>query len=172
MQNENPDKPESTDWLITYSDLMTLLLCLFVMLYAISTLHETEFESASLSLRGGFGLFGNQPLKMGTSSKYSAQNVEGIILFDWGSDDLTTEAKQELNDVYLQILGTTKPIQIIGYAELGEPSAYRRELDLAYARAVNVWEYLTSLGISREHCQIVQQPSETAGACVEIRCIR
>ena len=172
MQPDNNDNPESQDWLITYSDLMTLLLCLFVMLYAISTLQETKLESVTSSLRGGFGLFGNQPLKIGTSSKLSAQKIGGTIPFDRGSDDLSSEAKQELNEVYRQLLMTTKQIQIIGYAGQDEPSAYRREMDLAYARAVNVWDYLSSLGISRERCQIVQQIGKGEKALVEILCVR
>jgi hypothetical protein len=77
-----------------------------------------------------------------------------------------------LNEVYRQLLGVPGEVQIIGRAELGEPSAYRRELDLAYSRAIAVWDYLVSLGMSRERCQIVQQVSESEGPLVEIRSVR
>jgi len=167
-----PDTNESHDWLITYSDLMSLLLCLFVMLYALSTLQETKFESATASLRGAFGIFGGPSPGNGTAPNAMGQKIGGTILFDLGSDDLSDAAKQELNEIYRQLLSTTKQVQIVGYAGRGEPSAYRRELDLAYARAVNVWEHLTSLGISGEYCQIAQQTGEKAGALVEIRCYR
>jgi flagellar motor protein MotB len=166
-----PDTPpnESPEWLITYGDLMTLLLCFFVMLFAISTLQETRFHSATESLRGAFGLFGGQPLNVGTVPKASGQRVGGIILFDWGSDELSDAAKQELNEVYRQLLGVPGDVQIVGQAELGEPSAYRRELDLAYARAIAVWDHLVSLGISRERCQLIQQAGEAQGSLVEVR---
>jgi len=153
---------------------MTLLLCLFVMLYAISTLQETQLQSAMESLRGGFGLFGKAPAghTMGAVTQSTGRKVGRTILFEEGSDDLSESAKQELNEVYRQLLGTPDKIQIIGQAVLGEPSAYRRELDLAYSRAVNVWDHLVSLGISRERCEIIQQTDASAGTLVEIRSAR
>jgi len=171
MQPENTTH-ESSDWLITYSDLMTLLLCLFVMLFAISTVQPTQFQSATESLRGAFGIFGGQPLNVGAVPKATGQNIGDTILFDWGCDELSEAAKQELNEVYRQLLGVPGEVQIIGRAELGEPSAYRREFDLAYSRAIAVWDHLVSLGMSRERCQIVQQVSETEGPLVEIRSVR
>ena len=172
MEPDKPDTTESSEWLITYGDLMTLLLCLFVMLYALSTLQETRFQSATESLRGAFGIFGGQPLNVGTVPKASGQNIGGTILFDWGCDELSEAAKQELDEVYRQLLGVPGKVQIIGRAELGEPSAYRRELDLAYSRAIAVWDHLVSLGMSRERCQIVQQTGEAEGSFVEIRSVR
>ena len=172
MQLDDQNTPETQEWLITYSDLMSLLLCFFVMLFAISTLQEPRFQSASESLRGSFGIFTGQPPKLGSVPNSSGQLLGGKILFDWGSDDLTHEAKQELNDVYLQLLNTSYRVQIVGQAVQGEPSAYRRELDLAYSRAVNVWDHLVSLGMDRTRCQIVQQTGETNGSLVEIQYIR
>ena len=169
MQN---DKNNTQDWLITYGDLMTLLLCCFVMLYAISTVQETKFFSATESLRSGFGVFGNVNSLSQSVSKPSGQKVGGTVLFDSGSDDLSDSAKQGLNEVYRQMLETSNRIQIVGKAELEEPSAYRRELDLAYARAINVWDHLVSLGMSRERCEIVQQTGESVGSLVEIRTVR
>jgi len=174
MQPDKPDTTDTPEWLISYSDLMSLLLCLFVMLYAISTVQETKWYSATESLRGGFGLFGKAPqgYKMGAVTESTGQKVGGTILFDEGSDDLSDAAKQELNEVYRQLLGTPHKIQIIGQARSGESSAYRRDLDLAYARAINVWDYLVSLGLNRDLCKIVQQAGEMEGALVEIRSIR
>ena len=169
MQN---DKNNTQDWLITYGDLMTLLLCCFVMLYAISTVQETKFFSASESLRGGFGVFGKANSSSKSVSQPTGQKAGGTIFFDLGSDDLSDSAKHELNDVYRQLLETSNRIQIVGKAEFEEPSAYRRELDLAYSRAINVWDHLVSLGMSRERCEIVQQTGESVGSLVEIRTVR
>ena len=172
MEPNKHDNNESSEWLITYGDLMTLLLCLFVMLYALSTLQPTQFQSATESLRGAFGIFGGQPINVGTVPKATGQNIGSTILFGWGCDELSDTAKQELNEVYRQLLGVPGDVQIIGRAELGEPSAFRRELDLAYSRAIAVWDHLVSLGISRDRCQIVQQVGETEGSLVEIRSVR
>jgi flagellar motor protein MotB len=172
MNPDNNDNPDTQDWLITYSDLMSLLLCLFVMLYAISTVQETNFQTATESLRGGFGLFSNSPKSFKTTTSSTSQQIGGKILFDWGSDDLSDTAKQELNEIYRQLPGTPNKIQIVGQAGEGEPSAYRRELDLAYGRAITVWDYLVSLGFDRERCEIVQQSGESKGALAEIRWVR
>ena len=173
MRPDKPDSLDSPEWLISYGDLMSLLLCFFVMLYAVSSVQEAKFHSATESLRGGFGLFGtNQSFKIGSVSKPAGQRVGGTILFDWGSDDLSEEAKQELKAIYRQLLGTANKIQIVGQASLGEPSAYRRDLDLAYARSINVWDYLVSLGMDKERLQVVQQTDESKRAFVEIRSVR
>jgi len=172
MQPDKPDTSNAQEWLISYSDLMSLLLCFFVMLYAISTVQETKFQSATESLRSGFGFFHNKSQSLKPIAKPVSQNAGNIILFDLGSDELSDSAKQDLNEIYRQLLGTADKIQIVGHAGFGEPSAYRRELDLAYSRAISVWDYLVSLGIGREHCEIVQQVSESGGALVEIRGIQ
>jgi len=172
MQPDSLDTTESSEWLVTYGDLMTLLLCFFVMLYALSTVQTTKFQVATKSLRGAFGISGEQQISTGSVPKTSEQNISGTILFDRECDELSDAAKQKLNETYRQLLGVPGEVQIIGRAELGEPSAYRRELDLAYSRAVNVWDYLVSLGMSRERCQVVQQIGEVEGSFVEIRSIR
>ena len=149
---------------------MSLMLCLFVMLFALSTVQETQFQTATESLRGGFGLFGtNYAFKTGTTAKPAGQQIGGAILFDWGSDDLSEAAKFELNEIHRQLLYTPNRIQIVGQSGRGEPSAYRRDLDLAYARAINVWDYLVSLGTDQERLQVVQQAGEAEGSRVEIR---
>ena len=174
MQPDTHDISNSQEWMISYSDLMSLLLCLFVMLYAISTVQETKFESATESLRGGFGLFHNVPSSspMGAVTKSASQKIGGTIRFDLGSDDLSEGAKLELNEIHRQLLNVPRKIQIVGKAGLGEPSSYRREWDLAYSRAITAWDYLVLLGIDRERCEIVQQTGESAGALVEIRTVR
>jgi chemotaxis protein MotB len=43
------------EWLTTYSDMMTLLLCFFVLLYAFSTMNAKKFKEISWSLNSAFG---------------------------------------------------------------------------------------------------------------------
>jgi len=170
MQLQRPETEESAEWLISYSDLMSLFLCFFIMLFALSTMQEERIETTTASLRGGFGLFGSSnPHNTGTAAVPLGPQMGGVILFDLGSDDLSSAAKRELNEMYRQLLSTPGGIQIVGQAGLGEPSAYRRELDLAYSRAIAVWDHLVSLGMDRERLQIVQQVGEDTAARVEIR---
>ncbi len=51
-------------WMVTYGDMMTLLLVFFVLLLSFSTIHEEEFQKAISSLReelGAFRLFLREP---------------------------------------------------------------------------------------------------------------
>lgn len=45
----------SNEWLTTYSDLMTLLLCFFVLLYSFSTIDAQKFKNIALSMSKAFG---------------------------------------------------------------------------------------------------------------------
>ncbi|MGB9866837.1 MAG: OmpA/MotB family protein [Bacillota bacterium] len=47
-------------WLTTYSDLMTNLLCFFVMLFAMSTLNVKKFKAVLMSIQGAFGVLPGQ----------------------------------------------------------------------------------------------------------------
>ncbi len=42
-------------WLLTYADMITLLLAFFVILYAISKVDAMKYQAVALSLRGAFG---------------------------------------------------------------------------------------------------------------------
>ena len=48
-------------WLTTFSDLMSLLLCFFVLIVSMSTIIERDFFVAAGSLRGAFGVMKDDP---------------------------------------------------------------------------------------------------------------
>jgi chemotaxis protein MotB len=52
-QNDYTDT--KTRWLVTYSDLITLLMAFFVMLYAMSVVNRGKFNELLISMRSGFG---------------------------------------------------------------------------------------------------------------------
>ena len=54
-------------WLVTYADLLTLLMVLFLVLWVISTIDLKKFEQ----FKGGLGDFGNP-----SAQKYNAKNVD------------------------------------------------------------------------------------------------
>ncbi len=47
-------------WMVTYGDLMTLLLTFFVLLLSFSTIHEEEFKKAMASLQGALGVLNKE----------------------------------------------------------------------------------------------------------------
>lgn len=71
-------------WMATFSDLMNLLLCFFVLLFAMSTIDEEKFEQLVASLSASFGV-----LEGG-----SASVIEGTLI-SAGVDDLN-----DLDDFY------------------------------------------------------------------------
>ncbi len=62
---EKPKKENNERWLLTYSDLITLLMILFVLLYAISNVDQQKYEQLSDSLNQALGE--NNVLKGGDS---------------------------------------------------------------------------------------------------------
>lgn len=61
-RQEEPEKENNERWTLTYLDMITLLFCLFVVLYAMSTVDQEKFEQLSESLSeafsgGNFGIF-------------------------------------------------------------------------------------------------------------------
>jgi chemotaxis protein MotB len=48
--HENSDR-----WLLTYSDMITLLMAFFIMMYSMSVLNVSKFHEAAISIRSGFG---------------------------------------------------------------------------------------------------------------------
>lgn len=53
---KQPKQVGSPLWMTTYADMVTLLLCFFVLLYGISNVDAEKFRGLMSSLRGGFGI--------------------------------------------------------------------------------------------------------------------
>jgi len=54
-------KPGAPLWLATYGDMMTLCLCFFVLLFAMSTVDAQKFKAVAESLEGALGVFESGP---------------------------------------------------------------------------------------------------------------
>lgn len=59
-------KPETTLgaplWMITYGDMMTLLLCFFILLFSFSTLDVVKFKDVIIELQGALGVLSGGPM--------------------------------------------------------------------------------------------------------------
>lgn len=63
MARRNFNKKESSDggtpgWMVTFADLMSLLLTFFILLFSMSNVDEEKFDSAAQSIQGAFGGIG------------------------------------------------------------------------------------------------------------------
>ena len=198
VAREKPPEAGVPEWILTYGDMMSLLLCFFIMLYAISTLEVVKVQAAVESLRAGFGyqgasqapqaksanatrprinstgrskrldvMRGGQPVVAPQGDNPTVTTIKpgeeqirgGIIRFDFGSDELNEQARKDLDAIYDQLAGSPFKIKIKGHAAPEEKGAYRLADDKAYARAVNVMEYLVEKGLKRRFFEISEVSS-------------
>ncbi|MCU1606380.1 MAG: motB [Modestobacter sp.] len=54
-KHEEEEHENHERWLVSYADMVTLLMCLFIVLYAISQVDITKFTALSQGLQAGFG---------------------------------------------------------------------------------------------------------------------
>ncbi|HHV61046.1 MAG TPA: OmpA family protein [Firmicutes bacterium] len=61
------EQSSSPPWMTTYGDMMTLLMCFFVLLFAFSRIDIIKFRQAVISLQGALGVLtgGPRPLNLG-----------------------------------------------------------------------------------------------------------
>ncbi len=130
---EEDPPPSAPFWMLTYSDMVTLMLTFFVLLVSFSNMDETKFGSAANSLKGAFGVMEKFP---------SAIQTRGISMSDAGEkfekevrdniDQLKKAAGKMGMEDQIQIKYTSSGLLIrmgdkvmfdVGKAEL-KPSAY------------------------------------------------
>lgn len=85
--NTAESKSGAPEWMTTYGDMVTLLLCFFVLLFSFSTVDIQKFQSMIRSFQGGLGI-----LDSGSSI-----GLKDFVT-DTTGDDLTTGQMQEAED--------------------------------------------------------------------------
>lgn len=195
MAREKPPEAGVPEWILTYGDMMSLLLCFFIMLFSMSTLQVVKIQAAIESLSSAFGyqgasmapqqqeanatrprvsatgrarrldtMRGGQPVvsAQGENPKVQTipiaeENVKGaVIRFPLGNDELSEQARRDLDGIYGELIGSPFKIMVKGHASPTEIlGVYRDVDDLAYTRARNVRDYLVGLGLKQNYFQIV-----------------
>lgn len=71
------ESPSAPFWMVTYGDMVTLLLTFFILLISFSIMDEKKFEMAAESLRGALGAMDsyNMPVSIITSTPYGEQDI-------------------------------------------------------------------------------------------------
>ena len=143
-RKEEEVKAGSPAWMATFSDLMNLLLCFFVLLFAMSSVDEDKFEQLVASLSASFGV-----LEGG-----SASVIEGTLISS-GVDDLN-----ELSDYY-ETLGVNDdgdPATVMDdmtqgqkeeLIEMLEDSKYQEMLDKSEEMAEDITGMANASGIGQ-----------------------
>ena len=55
MPREEEPKAGAPEWMCTFSDMMSLLLCFFILLFALSSIEEMKFQQTIGFIQGSFG---------------------------------------------------------------------------------------------------------------------
>jgi chemotaxis protein MotB len=180
-------------WIVSFGDMMSLLLTFFILLFSMSTLEIPKIAAAIEALNTGFGYHGEvQATKFEIVKKRVEKMMKNqgdrrpitpriippiaadpgkviriihpnviqdstlgfFIWFDFNSDELTEQAKLNLQHVKDEFGGSQYVVIIKGHAGASENQPYRSSFSLAFTRANNVRNHLVSLGFKEERLQI------------------
>jgi chemotaxis protein MotB len=105
-RREEPEKEENLErWLLTYSDLITLLMLFFIVMYAMSSASKVKFEQLAESLTFGFTT-GYSLIKQENSetSKMAREGIKSGQGENRGTTRTKTSRKIYLSNTYKQAL--------------------------------------------------------------------
>ncbi len=94
------------EWLTTYSDMMTLLLCFFVLLFSFSEVDAEKFRSIMASFQGGSGV-----LNGGTTIDIPLNPIEDNVDVESEQNDLDDSLEEYLRE-YITSSGLENQISI------------------------------------------------------------
>jgi len=154
--NSDHKKSHRNRWMISYSDFATVLLAVFIMLYAAS---NTELNKLKLELE----LLKNQTAQEtpNKAQKIKLDELEGVeiieqkgattlrlgekLLFDEGSADIKSSSKKTLDKIANILTKNENQVKIEGHSD-NVPirnSRFASNWELSSVRASNIVEYLT-----------------------------
>ncbi len=98
----------SPAWMATFSDLMNLLLCFFVLLFSMSTVDAAKFEAVVASLQSSFSVLpaGGSSVGEGELISSGVSQLKDFSMFfeqfnsEGEENDSETESEQELKEAY------------------------------------------------------------------------
>lgn len=174
-----PEEESAPAWFVSYADMVTLLLCFFVILYSMATASRPKFDSVAKSLRDGFlphsmrispSSFsndpqGNQPKRSDIISPIEGKDknmkivdprditaIGGNIFFDKGSAELKVDQYSNLDRIATLMRGTDQIIEIHGYCSPDpedESIKYNSKWELSFYRATSVISFLTDPNLGK-----------------------
>ncbi len=105
MAKKKQKKENSERWLLTYSDLITLLMIFFVVMYSMSSVDSQKYEELAGSLSNSMGILqGGTGITNGTNGTNSSTSFEQILSVDG-------EIQQKLQQ-YLESHNLTQQVSI------------------------------------------------------------
>jgi chemotaxis protein MotB len=90
-------------WLITYSDLITLLMIFFVIMYAMSSINQVKFTALQQSLAAALAKSDKIPLNMGKSALLNAGDASDVGNKTKNPASVTQTRHDALDNLYEQL---------------------------------------------------------------------
>ncbi len=185
ISNEPLDNSDNDEWLITFSDMITLLLIFFVLMFSVTKLDGNRYKEVSSTIKrnlnkSGSGKHMSDPINAALASLTSLVNQNNLgshvkvaggfgvmtielkshSLFDSGSATIKPNMKTTLGDLVKVIKKLPKGqfnIEIEGHTDSSPIHSYDfySNWELSSRRAVNVLHVFTHHGISRKRMRII-----------------
>lgn len=171
------DGDDDNLWLMSYADMMTLLLGFFVLIVAVSSIDAVKFEAVSRQFARDQKRMTFRQLEQKVRSFIAAEHIQSDVsvvltargmeinfkdklLFDSGSAELKPEAREVLARIapllrYREI--AQRRISVEGHTD-GVPIRnlrYPSNWELSSARAANVVKFFTGLGMPPERFEAI-----------------
>jgi len=173
-----PEEEGAPGWIVSFADLITGLMCFFVILFSMSSMNKARFNTVAKSFRDGFMPSSTQAvtnsLKKDPQSNLQktidliAQEgqdkgqtvvdprdiivIGGPVFFKEGSAELHADQYSNLDRIALQLRGTRQVIEVHGYCSPDpedESEKYNNKWELSYYRAMSVIEFLTDPNLGK-----------------------
>lgn len=94
------DEESGGDWIVTFSDLMSLLLCFFILLFSFSTVEQMKFKQLIASLQDAFGV--QEVPKAGTREGLEMPDIEHQLEPD-AVDELGGMVMKEMESIKAEV---------------------------------------------------------------------
>lgn len=179
FESEPQGEGGGQEWLVTWADMVSLLLVFFMVLQAFSTISEKKFGEAvqsiqrafrvPISYEGSSAIPGDPDAMEQMAGELEEQNVEGLtvqqfgdrlvlrvdsgLLFDLGKATLRPEATPVMQRIAKALAGVDGNVRVEGHTcnlPVTPGLGFRDNWDLSAARALTVVEALVAQGIRPE----------------------
>lgn len=131
--HEEPEKEENTErWLLTYSDLITLLLIFFIIMYTMAKMDNQKFEAVKEALAGALKT-GQQNINIGKPGILDNMPVPKISAQD-ASKEAAKQEQKKLDQLESKINDLIKKYSLQGYITVTQE---QRGLDIEIRNELN-----------------------------------
>lgn len=132
-KKEEPPKG-SPAWMSTFSDLMNLLLCFFVLLFSMSTVDAEKFEMVIASLQSSMSILPNGGASIGEGEMVSA-GVRQLEFFDSYYNEIANSQTEDENENSENSQGSNEVFEAFQEQGLQESEEMAEEIQQAVSNA-------------------------------------